>query len=349
MRAARRRDRRVTKGLGLRTKIAIAGVLWALLLAGCETVGPGTGTEVPKDGVLLTVDFESGRTLRYKFVSYRDIALDWDPNAASGAGKVQNQSERVEMVVAYTPQVVDPLGVSTIRAECESVRVERVGRPSGRGINSDAVQRAQGKAFALKVDPRGKIVDASELEALIKELGDAAFRKNARGGRIKEPDLVGDFIASQWFLWDAVASVENPAAGVTAGQSWRSQLWVPTPMVMRKARDVTYRLDGIRETDAGRQAVIGSTYALAETAPTGWPIPYSGRFQMSGTFGFLGRYEVLQLEGTGREVFNIDAGRVERNQQAYTLKMRASLPPMGIRANPHLTIEQTLTMELLSP
>ena len=333
----------------MRTRIATTGVLLALLLAGCKTVDLGTGKTSPKDGVLLTVDFEEGRTLRYKFVSHRDIALDWDPNGAGGAGKVQNQSERVEMVVAYTPQVVEPLGVSTIRAKCESVRVERVGRPSGRRLNSDAVQTAQGKGFTLKVDPRGRIVDASELEALIKTLGDAAFRKNARGGRIKEPDLVGDFIASQWFLWDAVASIENPAAGVAVGQSWRSRLWVPTPMVMRKARDVTYRLDEIRDSDAGRLAVIASTYALAETTPTGWPIPYSGRFQMSGTFGFLGSYKVLQLEGTGREVFNVDAGRIEKNEQRYTLKMKASLPPMGIRADPHLTIEQTLTMELLNP
>jgi len=333
----------------LKTRIALIGALLALSLAGCKSIDLGAGDAPQKDGVLLTVDFEWGRTLRYRFVSNRDIALDWDPDAGGGAGKVQKQSERVEMVVAYTPQVVDPHGISTVRATCESVAVGRVGRPSGRGLNSDAVQKAQGRTFTLKVDPRGKIVDGSELEKLIKELGDAAFRKNARGGRIKEPDLVGDFIASQWFLWDAVASVENPAAGVAAGQSWRSKLWVPTPMVMRKARDVTYRLGEIRETETGRQAVIESCYALAEGAPKDWPIPYSGRFQMSGTFGFLGAYEVSQLAGTGREVFNVDAGRIERNEQAYTVKMKASLPPMGIRANPHLTIEQRLTMELLNP
>lgn len=319
----------------------------ALLPAGCKTFRLGKTPQ--EERLLLTVDFEQGETLRYKFVSDREILLDWDPNAAGGAGKVQRQSERVEMVVAYTPQVVDPRGVSTVRAVCESVEVERVGRPSGRGLNSDAVKTAQGKAFTIAVDPRGKIVDTSELETLIKELGEAAFRKNARGGRIKEPDMVGDFIASQWFLWDAVASVENPAAGVAVGQSWRSKLWVPTPMVMRKARDVTYRLDEVRDGDAGRVAVITSTYDLAESTPRDWPIPYSGRFQMSGTFGFLGSYQVSQLSGTGREVFNVDAGRIEKSEQTYTLKTKASLPPMGIRANPHLTIEQTLTMELLNP
>ena len=341
-----------SKGASLKTKIAIGCVLAVSLLAGCKTVrlgGAFDGKASPKDRLLLTVDFEPGRTLRYEFVSDRQIILDWDPNAAGGAGKIQKQSERVEMVVAYTAQVADLHGVSTVRAECESVKVQRVGRPSGRGLTSDAVQTAQGKAFTLKVDARGKIVDASELEALIKELGDAAFRKNARGGRIKEPDMVGDFVASQWFLWDAVASVESPAAGVTVGQSWSSQLWVPTPMVMRKARDVTYRLDEIRDGDAGRRAVITSTYTLAESAPRDWPIPYAGRFQMSGTFGFLGGYQVSELSGVGREIFNVDAGRIEKNEQRYTLKTKASLPPMGIRANPHLTIEQTLTMELLNP
>ena len=161
--------------------------------------------------------------------------------------------------------------------------------------------------------------------------------------------MVGDFIASQWFLWDTVSSIENPAVGVAVGQSWRSKLWTPVPMVVRKARDVTYRLDEIRQTDAGREAVITSTFGLAEKAPSGWPVPYAGRFQMSGTFGFLGAYQVLGLEGTGQERFNIDAGRIEAAEQKYTLRMKASLPPMGLRANPYITIEQTLTTEWLAP
>jgi len=68
---------------------------------------------------------------------------------------------------------------------------------------------------------------------------------------------------------------------------------------------------------------------------------------MSGTFGFLGPYEVLGLEGTGEELFNIKAGRIERRQEKYTLRTKAGVPPMGIRANPHITIDQTLTMELM--
>jgi len=336
----------------LRTHIVIGAVVLLMLLLGCRTIGFGgkaTDDKAPKGSrVLLAVDFEPGRTLRYKFVSDRDIILDWDPDADSAASKVQRQSERVEMVVAYTPEVVDPYGVSMVRAVCESVEVKRIGRPSGRGSDSDAVETAQGETFTFKVDPRGKMVDASELERLIGKLGAAAFRSGS-GPRVKEPDMVGDFIASQWFLWDAVSTVENPAVGVAVGQTWRSKLWVPLPMVMRKARDVTYRLDEVRDSDTGRRAVITSTYRLAESTPSGWPIPYAGRFQMSGTFGFLGGYQIQGLEGTGLEQFNIDAGRIETAEQKYTIRMKGSLPPMGLRANPHITIDQTLTMELLNP
>jgi hypothetical protein len=180
-------------------------------------------------------------------------------------------------------------------------------------------------------------------------MGEKAFRADKSGGRIKEPDMIGDFVAGQWFLWDAVAAISLPAEGLIIGQTWSSQLSVPTPMVMRQARDVIYRFNGIRSGEHGAMAVIESTYAPARSAPSDWPVPYSGRLRMSGTFGFLGDYEVLGLEGAGEELFNIEAGRVERRQQRYVMAVKASLPPMGIRANPRVTIEQTLMMELLDP
>ena len=159
--------------------------------------------------------------------------------------------------------------------------------------------------------------------------------------------MIWDFIAGPWFLWDAEASVEQPAEGVAVGQTWSSQLPVPTPMVMRKARNVVYRLDEVRPSEAGPLAVIKSTYTPAGSVPADWPIPYAGRMQMSGTFGFLLSYEVLGLEGSGEELFNLQAGRIEQRRETYTLRARAGLPPMGIKANPQITIEQTLTMELM--
>jgi len=322
--------------------------------------------------VFLTVDFQPGRTLRYRFTSHKRIIVDWDPNAAAGTSHVQEQSEDFEMVVAYAPVEVDPYGASTIRAVVESVQARRSEGPGSRQSRPDAVETAQGRDFTIKVDPRGKMVETASLTALIQDLGRRAFRPDTSAGRIKEPDMIADFVASQWFLWDAESSVERPADGLTVGQRWSSQLSVPTPMVMRKARRVVYALAQVRPdeppspkpgrpalaaapanarppaetTAAGPLAVIRSTYSAADTAPADWPIPYAGRFQMSGTFGFLGSYEVLGLDGTGEELFNLRAGRIERRRQAYTLRLKAGLPPLGIKANPHITIEQTLTMEL---
>ena len=343
------------KGENLRIGCTAVIVIVLGLLGGCSTPGDPSGKMAarPKAAagkpVLFTVDFQPGQTLRYKFLSSRKITLDWDPRAQSSTSKVQEQLEQLEMVVAYTPVEVDPYGISAIRAACESVKVTRAGAPGRRMAGADAVEIAQGKSFTIKVDPRGKIVDNSELKSLVQGMGKNAFRGDTGSRRIKEPDMIGDFIASQWFLWDAESSVEQPAGGVSPGQTWQSQLSVPTPMVMRKARDVTYRLDEVRETDKGRMAVIKSTYTLAEKAPTNWPVPYSGRFRMSGTFGFLGAYQPSSLAGDGQELFNVDAGRVENYQQKYTVEMDASLPPIGIQANPHIRIDQTLTMELMNP
>ena len=324
-------------------------------LAGCGTPEQGAGkpavqAKPAQDGrVFLAVDFQPGQALRYKFTSQKKITVDWDPNAAASTNHVQEQSESLEMVVAYTPLRVDPNGVSTIRAAVESVQARRTGGPASRSFGTDAVETAQDKSFTLKVDPRGKMVDSSQLRFLIQEMGKHAFRPDTSVGRIKEPDMIWDFIASQWFLWDAEASVPMPAEGVAVGQTWSSQLCVPTPMVMRKARNVVYQLDEVRPSDAGPLAVIKSTYTPAGSAPADWPIPYSGRMQMSGTFGFLLSYEVLGLAGTGEELFNLQAGRIEQRRETYTLRARAGLPPMGIKANPQITIEQTLTMELMKP
>lgn len=329
----------------------IPGVILSVLVVGCRAPGDEAEAVRTADGgrVLLTVDFQPDEVLRYKFVSHKDIVLDWEPGAEASRNRVQEQTEDLEMVVAYEPIEVDPYGISTIRATVESVEARRSGGPGGRSFGTDAVETAQGKTFTLKVDPRGRIVDFSQLESLVLEMGKEAFRGDSSRGRIKEPDMIGDFVASQWFLWDAVASIERSTEGVEVAQTWRSQLSVPTPMVMRKARDVAYRLDEVRRSEDESLAVIKSVYALADSAPSDWPVPYSGRFQVSGTYGFLGPYEVLGLEGAGEELFNIEAGRIERQQQKYTMQVKASLPPMGIRANPHITIAQTLTMELMKP
>jgi hypothetical protein len=326
--------------------ILIALVL--IIVAGCHP------RVVPRESLregqqLLSVDFQEGQTLQYKFISSRETQIIWDPTKAvskSDKGVANKFTELMEMVVAYTPVEVDTYGLTTINATCKSVKVTRTRSPRGRPTGKDPVESLRGKTYTFTVGPSGKIEDYSQLDELIREIGEKAFQTDATRGRIKQPDMINDFVASQWFLWDAVASIEKPSEGVSVGQSWKSQLSVPTPMVMRKARDVTYSIAEFRHSEKGQLAIIRSSYTLAKSAPSSWPIPYSGRFKMMGPFGFLRGYRVLSLAGEGEELFNIEAGRTEQYNQKYQMEMEAALPiPIG--ANPRITIKQNLTMQLL--
>jgi len=328
-----------------RTISTISLLVFVALLAGCQRPA--------EQKQFLTVDFQQGQTLRYKFVSNKDIELNWDPSKdPKTANMITKAAERLEMVIAYRPVKIEPLGLTTIEARCESVKVRRSKlKKKGLYDTKDAVQSLAGKTFTLKVDPSGRIEDYSQLEELIKQAGEKAFRPKSKFGKVKEPDMIGDFVATQWFLWDAVSSLKEPAAGLEVGQTWNSQLPVPNPLLIRRARNVTYTLEQIRQTETGRIAVIKSTYSPAESIERWWPSPWSGKFKVSGMFGFLSSmvkgYDVLELTGQGRELYNIDAGRPERYDQEYVVKFAAKTPsPFGSR--PQVTIHQKLTMRLVS-
>ncbi|MDD5063859.1 MAG: hypothetical protein PHQ35_03740 [Phycisphaerae bacterium] len=333
----------------MKTVLNLFTIIFLIALAGCE---PGAEGKKPLTGKrnLITVNFQEGQTLQYKFSSSRDIEVDWGQiksgsKSKPGKHKVDKSSESMDMVVAYTPVKIDPHGPTTINATCNSVSVKRTS-PGRQGTGRDAVETLRGASFTFTVEPTGRIEDYSQLEKLIKETGERAFRPKDTDGRVKEPDMIADFIATQWFLWDSISSIKKPSKGVYAGQSWNSKLSVPTPMVTRKARDVIYTLDEIRQTEKGQLAVIRSSYSPADSAPENWPKPYSGRFQMSGRFGFLRGYRLLDLQGQGEELFNIDTGQTERYNQQYQAKVEASLP-IDIGPKPLITIKQNLIMELL--
>lgn len=339
----------------LKTALTVFTIALLSVLTGCNgTAGEEELLSREKELLrrgrrLLIVDFQKGQSLRYKFVSSRDIKVDWAPTERPGPGKksrVNKSSESMEMVVAYMPIEIDRYGLATIRATCESVFVRRSPHKVRNIIRKDAAKSFAGKSFTFTVSPTGKIEDYSQLEKLIMEVGEKAFRPNTGGGRIKEPDMIGDFITTQWFLWDSISSIEKPIQGVRLHQTWKSRLPVPLPMVLQKARDVTYTFDEIRRSQNGQIAVIRSSYSLAESVPSDWPMPYSGSFQVAGRFGFLRGYKVLDLQGQGEELFDIDAGRIKRYNQQYRIQFEAFLP-IKLDVNPRITIEQKLTMQLL--
>ena len=325
-----------------RTKILVVALI-AGIIGGC------TSAPSPRK-TLLTVDFKPGQALKYKFVNSRNMAVDWGPMRGGGPSKINKSSESLEMVVSYTPVEVDPYGVSTIRADCESARAKRTSESARPQNWQEAAEGFAGKSWTFTVDARGKVVDGSGFRDTLLQVGQRAFRADRSKGLIKEPDMLFDVIAMQWFLWDSVSSVSNPTKGVAVGDKWKSVLAVPATMVLFAARDVNYTLSEIRVQDANnRIAVIDSSYSLLWPNPPEWPVPYTEPFQMSGIFGFLRGYKTHDLQGHGQELFNIDAGRTERYSQSYTVHASASLP-MGLGGvNPQITIDQNMTMELLAP
>ena len=118
-------------------------------------------------------------------------------------------------------------------------------------------------------------------------------------------------------------SISNPTKGVAVGEKWKSVLPAPATMILFAARDVNYTLEEIRQDPNdpnNRIAVIDSSYSLLWPNPSEWPVPYTEAFQMSGIFGFLREYKMLDLQGHGQELFNIEAGRTEQYTQKYTMQ-----------------------------
>jgi len=308
-----------------------------------------------QDKTRFALRFKEGLASEYRFTSSRDVQIQWDPNRAAVRPDPNNTSrltESLELVMVYIPLKVDPDGRVTLEATFRSVKTKRTHLANDQvDLRPDPVEGLRGKTFTLIVEPGGRIRDANSLDALLKEIGELPFREDPKGGRIKAPDMISDVVATQWFLWDAISSMDPN--GATVGQTWTSRLSVPTPMVMRKARDVRYTLEDIQQTPVGRVAVMGSTYKLSDQpAPASWPIPYSGRFRVSGPFGMLGGYTFLGFEGKGQDRFNLDTGVWEGSEQQIQMEMQAVLPPtvaIMIRSksdtHPKVVIRQTLKME----
>lgn len=329
------------KGVKLRTALTILTLCTICSLVGCAGSEKGKPKEEKE---ILTVDFVEGQTLQYRFIARRDITIEWDPEkkmSKGGKNSAETNTETLNIVMAFTPVEVNPFGLTTIKATCKSAKVTRTKRTGFKG--KDAAEYFAGKSYTLKIGPTGKIEDGSELDAAIKQVGEKAFRQNSKQGRIKDPDMVNDIVATQWFLWDSISSVPTDSEGLDPNDTWKSQLSLPSPMVMRKARDVVYKLDEIRPTPRGKVAIISSSYTKAESnPPSSWPIPYSGSFRPSGTFGFLAGFKLLSVSGAGRETFNIDTGQLEEYSQKYEMKL-SSIIPLGIQAKPVITILQTIT------
>jgi hypothetical protein len=328
-----------------RVSFLLGGILTAVVfsISGC-------GTPQKRGDNLLVVNFQQGRTLRYQMVSSRELKLELK---SSGTGKNQGQpqksTESLELVMAYKPLKVNPFGLTQIECTCESAKVKRNATAGKTKTGGDAIEKLEGKTFVLELSPVGKIDDFGQLEKLLLDIGAASFDTSRSDMRIKNPDMIYDFIALQWYLWDSISSVPNPMSGVKPQMTWTSTQLVPWPVPTPNmpCRITTFTLDSTKEENGQKKAVINSTYQISPKTVENFPKPYEGSFQMRSMFGFLRDYSFQTIQGKGQQVFNLTTGQVESDTQEYEMSVTAAFPfPLGDSV-PHLNIHQTMTVKLL--
>ena len=312
-----------------------------LCFVGCQDSGKS-----PQDNWLL-VSFEKDVPITYRMVSERETEIDLTTGDPKKKSRPQTTTEKLELVMVYTPIEVDLFGLSTLKAECKSVKVTRSGF-SGKRTASDAMETLVDKSFTLKLSPTGEIGDVSDLERIAAELGEASFSDDGKKTRIKNPDMITDFLAMQQYLWAAGSTISNQL-DLKAGDTWQAQQSIPWPVPIYPppARTTTYTLDSFSAEEAlPRKATIKSTYVLSETPIESYIRPYKeGKFQMRGLFGFLRNFQFKHIEGAGTQIFNMDDGLVESDRQQYLLNVTASfMLPLG-DSLPMLKVNQKISIE----
>ncbi len=340
-----------TKGFILRYLTAISIILLLLCQLGCEEGVSRQGGGADDD--LLIIEIPEDQPVRYQMTSERKVELKFTGDEKSKKQPPQNMTEKLNATVAY--QVIDanPYGLSTVKATIEEISVRR-DNFSSRNSGSDPTMQLKGKSYTFKISPNGTLSDLDEFQAIVESIGATAIQDRGQSGKVKVPDMLWDFIALQWTLFEPVSTLPNPSSGVRKGQTWDAHQLVPLPMPIPIVRDTTFTLEDFEmDPDTGnRIAVIQSIYTKSEENASVIENvfkPYKGSYQLQGMFGFLRKYKFEELSGSGTTRFNMDTGTLLSKDHSYRLGATASfMLPLGSTV-PVLTFDQTFTVRKVQP
>ena len=313
------------------------------IIGGCDENGNNGKT-------LLSVDFKSGEPLRYRFVSNRDVTLILEDSKGI---KKQKSSEKLEMVISYELVDEDIYSNATIKATCESISSSKQSFSKRPVRQREPLEMIQGKSWLFTVNSLGQIQDYSGIDKLIKEVGASTIKTTGKR-RIKSADMIGDFMATQFYMWDVIASIDKPLKGIARGDSWSSYQPIPFARVLPYERIFTYKLAKVPTKD-GDIVVVNTTSSLAEQVVdedshvksnlAHLVNPYEGSYQMKGMFGFLRGYKVVDLNGSGEIQFDFKNGRLISNIQNYKADIVAGFMfPLG-NSVPELEVNQTIEVK----
>lgn len=325
----------------MRHRIAIS-ILGGLIgvLAGCQT-GPRT---------TLLVDFPTDAPLKYKMTSQRKVEIK-----LTGDKPERDQShtvnESLELVMEYRAVESNPFGLSVIEGKCVSAKAQRDSlRGTQPAKSGDVAEALTGRSFRFTVSPTGRIEDYTDLDKLVKELGAKSFVEGVKAPTlVKDPDMLMDFIAIQWYLWDCSAAVKNPSAGVQMGKDWKAIQLLPLPVPIPVARETTYRLTQTPDPANPTKAVIASSYAISDKEIPHWPTPYEGKFNLKGSlFAVMRNYRFNTIEGSGTAVMNLEKGVLESDQQQWKVGITAEfLLPLG-NSLPQIIVDQKIDIQRIA-
>ena len=294
----------------------------------------------------MTVEFNQAKPIKYKYKAKRTLELSFQGEKGDPAKK-QVTNEKLEYVLEYKALGQDVSGLQRVHAKCISANVERDSTVGSVRQRTDAVESLEGKEWEFSINPLGDISDYSQMEKVARDVSESAFSDTSKQ-RIKNPDMIWDFVDSQWFMWDVVSSYPNPDKGVSVGAKWDSLVSLPFVLPLKYGRGVEYELTSIEPIADQNIAHINSVYSVEEQRPDIMPDVYGdGSFMMRGTFGFLRGYKVLGFDGTGKVDYNLTNGVMLKNEQQFKIEMSALMSFPLPDVIPTINIVQSMSCELV--
>lgn len=267
--------------------------------------------------------FKAGETLRYEFHQKNDIRIK------SGAQEAVNTTDlTIEMtwaVEAITPEgtAAIALAVTRVRAEIQAggARVHydsrdfKPGSEPGAQALHDVYRFAVGARYRLRIDARGRVVEARVPDEVVRAVRGSPFVGVADGGSVLSEAGLKNMLAQ------VVPAL--PEAPRQQGREWQAVLMLPTtPLAMTLT--FRYRLDAL---DAAT-AAIKADVETALTPEPGTPFKVAVKKQ-SGTASYLFDRKAGRLRESGvRQSITMALGFADNEaEQVVTVDEQFKLIP----------------------
>ncbi len=316
-----------------------AGLTCVLIvfLVGCQTDNKKTYT-----GKLNPP--ESDRSIRYQYTSSRQITVGSEVKVENSESS-QTMTQELELILNCKPVTSEDAFAYDVTIESAKVSQKDF---QGETIFNHAVEELQGKPFQLTCSKDGAIVENSEFVKLLKAAADEESFHRHRKALLKEPDMLPDMVAMQYNLFASAAKI-RPENVFSTNQKFSFVEPTPWPVTLFPIPDhqVDCAVKAFKSEDGIKKAKITESYALAEKSQLNMQSIYPGVYKMPGLLGFMRNYKFDSISGSGEKIYNMKSGQIEKSVQNYTVKGTASYAMPIKDSQPQITVNQTISYEII--